>query len=132
VLFLLIKLCAVKGAPLFTFLGLVYVVSWFSVELLLVVLQQKNLTEDQVDAILSLRNTVARFERLKSWGSAFWTFASFCLFLGVFLYGAFKTKLGVEIVSMIATFGTMFLPILVASKAFPVIFNGPSSCVLFF
>ena len=106
--FLLIKLCAVRGAPVFTFIGIIYVVSWSSVEILLVLLQQDGLSEDQVDALLDSRHAAAKMENLQSWGATVWVSTSFCTFFGIFI---FKTSTGFNILTWISILATTFVPI---------------------
>lgn len=109
--FLLIKLCAVRGAPVFTFIGIIYVVSWSSVEILLVLLQQDGLSEDQVDALLDSRRAAAKLEKLQSWGATVWVSTSFCTIFGIFIFSVFKTSTGFNILTWISILATTFVPI---------------------
>ena len=110
--FLLIKLCAVRGAPVFTFLGIIYVVSWSSVEILLVLLQQDGLSEDQVVALLDSRRAAAKLEKLQSWGATVWVSTSFCTIFGIFIFSVFKTSTGFNILTWISILATTFAPII--------------------
>lgn len=109
--FLLIKLCAVRGALVFTFIGIIYVVSWSSVEILLVLLQQDGLSEDQVDALLDSRRATAKLEKLQSWGATVWVSTSFCAIYGIFIFSVFKTSTGFNILTWISILATTFVPI---------------------
>ena len=111
--FLLIKLCAVRGAPVFTFIGIIYVVSWSSVEILLVLLQQDGLSEDQVDALLDSRRAAAKLEKLQSWGATVWFSTSFCTIFGIFIFSVFETSTGFNILTWISILATVIVPIFV-------------------
>ncbi|KAK0512536.1 hypothetical protein JMJ35_004553 [Cladonia borealis] len=118
--FLLIKLCAVRGAPIFTFIGIIYVVSWSSVEILLVLLQQDGLSEDQVDALLDSRHAAAKLENLQFWGATVWISTSFCTFFGIFTFSVFKTSTGFNILTWISILATTFVPIFALANIIPV------------
>ena len=109
--FLLIKLCAVRGAPVFTFIGIIYVVSWSSVEILLLLLQQDGLSEDQVDALLDSRRAAAKLEKLQSWGATVWFSTSFCTIFGILIFSVFKTSTGFNTLTWISILATAFVPI---------------------
>ena len=110
--FLLIKLCAVRGAPVFTFLGIIYVISWSSVEILLVLLQQDGLSEDHVVALLDSRRPAAKLEKLQFWGATVWISTSFCTIFGIFIFSVFKTTTGFNILTWISIVATTFAPMI--------------------
>ena len=86
-LFLILKLCAVQGAPLFTILGSCYAASWLSVEIIYGLVGSGGLDDEYIEAVV---NEIPRIEELVGrrvwfniWGTltAGLTFALMCFWL---------------------------------------------------
>lgn len=112
VFFLLVKLCAIRGAPIFTFIGMIYVISWLSVEVLLISLQHNGLSEGQVEALLESRRAVAKLERLRLWGARIWVFTSYCTILWMLIFFILKTTTGFNIFVWLSSVATAIGPLL--------------------
>ena len=86
-------------------------VSWSSVEILLLLLQQDGLSEDQVDVLLDSRHAAAKLEKLQSWGATLWFSTSFCTIFGILIFSVFKTSTGFNTLTWISFLATAFVPI---------------------
>ena len=88
-LFLVIKLCVVKGAPWFTGLGLCYAVSWVAVEAIVLIVDWQGLEKEDVEWIMKELPNIQTVITSRFW-SRLWSTISGPFGAGVIAYFAYS------------------------------------------
>lgn len=115
VLFVFIKLSSVRGAPVFSFLGMIYVLSWLSVQVLVLIVEQKELSDEQLNVLMDQTTEMGSFVDNPVW-AVLWVLCNFALLSALPLYAVFMTYAGFLTLYIIGTLCTIVLPMLVVAN----------------
>jgi hypothetical protein len=119
VIFLFLKLCVVRGAPWFTFLGLSYALAWFSVQTLLLMAYRKRFTQSELTEIRFHFEGFSEAASSWSWTSFYaapWGIASFLLLFGLSFWGIYGSDTGRHILFVFELITLILSPQLDAGK----------------